>query len=124
MYGLRDAMSPSPPRRQPDRPGRQLDQAGSQLQLLSQDLATIGTSLDTTEPTWWPQRPIWVSSRHPSKAHATVDRARVEIRPRHRHVPVALIAVAGWVVLFAIGCVLVGLYLVFVGRREGRDLVA
>ena len=99
------------------------DQAGQQLQLLGQDLATIGTSLEAN------QGDVVATS---DSLIALADSVAVltdsvengpgvgiseEALDAFRF---ALLAVAGWLVLFAVGCALIGAYLFVVGRRDVR----
>ena len=99
------------------------DQAGQQLQLLGQDLATIGTSLEAN------QGDVVATS---DSLIALADSVAVltdsvengpgvgiseEALDAFRF---ALLAVAGWLVLFAVGCALIGVYLFVVGRRDVR----
>ena len=129
MYGLRDAMSIEIPLIGQPLIGLAggFDQAGSQLQLLSEDLSTIGTSLDTN------RADVIATAENLGELATSVSTLTetvrtgpgVEISAEALDTfRLAIFAVAGWVVLFAIGCVLVGLYLIFAGRREGRDLAA
>jgi hypothetical protein len=129
MYGLRDAMSLEIPF-----VGQPLlglaggfDQAGFQLALLSEDLATIGTSLDSN------RTDVVATADNLGKLAASVANLTqtvrtgpgVEISEEALDTfRLSILAVAGWVVLFAIGCVLAGLYLIYAGWREGKDLLA
>jgi hypothetical protein len=102
------------------------DQAGSQLQLLSQDLATIGTSLDTN------RGDVVLTADNLEELADTIATLTDSVQTGPTvgiseesldSFRLAIFAVAGWLLLFAVGCALVGLYLVVVGRREGRELV-
>jgi hypothetical protein len=104
------------------------EQTGTQLQQLSTDLATIGTSLDRNRGD--------IASTAESLAELATSLSALTESVRtgpDLGVPedaletfrLAILAVAGWVVLFAIGCVLAGLYLISHGwqirRRRGMD---
>jgi len=129
MFQLRDAMGITTPI-----VGQPLiglaagfDQVGGQLQLLSQDLATIGTSLDTN------RGDVIATADNLAELAGTVDTLADSVRTGPGvgiseealdSFSLAIFAVAGWLLLFAVGCALVGLYLIVAGRRYGRDLVA
>lgn len=128
MFQLRDTMSITIPiLGQPLvglAPG--FDQAGAQLQLLSQDLATIGTSLDTN------RGDIIATADNLDELATTVATLTESVRTGPGvgiseealgSFRLAIFAVAGWLLLFAVGCALVGLYLIVAGRREGRELL-
>jgi HAMP domain-containing protein len=99
------------------------DQAGQQLQLLSTDLTTIGTSLETNQGDVVLTADSLVSlADSVGVLTETVESGpgvgiSEEALDAFRF---ALIAVAGWLLLFALGCALVGLYLFFSGRRDAR----
>ena len=125
MFQLRDAMSISLFGAQPlIGLAAGFDTSAQQLQLLSQDLATIGTSLDTS-------RGDVVTTATNMQALATTIAAlrdSVETGPTVgiseealTSFQLAILAVAGWLLLFAVGCALVGLYLLIAGRRELRE---
>ena len=99
------------------------DQTGTQLQQLSTDLATIGTSLDRNRGD--------IASTGESLAQLATSLGSLTESVRTGPalgVPenaldtfrLAILAVAGWVMLFAVGCVLAGLYLVVHGWRIRR----
>ncbi len=129
MYQLRDAMSLTIP----ILGGQPLiglatgfDQAGGQLQLLSQDLATIGESLDTN------RGDVVLTADNLEELADTIATLTESVQTGPTvgiseesldSFRLAIFAVAGWLLLFAVGCALVGLYLVVIGRREGRELV-
>lgn len=128
MYGLRDAMSLEIPFIGQPLIGLAggFDQSGVQLQLLSQDLATIGTSLDAN------RSDVVATAENLGELATSVATLTETVRTGPGveisaealdSFRLAIFAVAGWVVLFAIGCVLAGLYLVFAGWREGKDLL-
>lgn len=103
------------------------DQAGGQLQLLSQDLATIGTSLDTN------RGDVIATADNLAELAATVETLTETVRTGPGvgiseealdSFRLAIFAVAGWLLLFAVGCALVGLYLLVAGRREFREALA
>ena len=103
------------------------DQAGQQLELLSQDLATIGTSLDTNRADV-----VTTSANLADLADSLAMLTRaVQSGPTVEltvetidTLRTAIFAIAGWVVLFAVGCVAVGLYLVWTGWRSGKERLA
>jgi len=126
MFQLRDAMSIEIPF-----VGQPLlglaggfDQSAVQLQLLSQDLATIGTSLDTN------RADVVLTADNLEELADTLDTLTESVRTGPDvgiseealdAFRLAIFAVAGWLLLFAVGCVLVGLYLIFAGRREVKE---
>ena len=127
MFQLRDQMSVTIPLLGQPLLGLAagFDQAGTQLQLLGQDLATIGTSLDTN------RADVLATSRNLTELATSVATLTQSVRTGPGveisaealdTFRLAILAVAGWVVLFAIACVLVGLYLIVAGRRVGREL--
>jgi ABC-type transporter Mla subunit MlaD len=126
MLQLRDAMGVTIPilNTQPLlglAPG--FDNASQQLQLLSQDLATIATSLDQN-------REDVVASAESLVELADSVAVLTESVENGPGVGIAeealdafrigLFAVAGWLVLFAVGCAVAGVYLLINGRREAR----
>jgi HAMP domain-containing protein len=130
MFGLRDAMSVTIPivNTQPlIGLAPSFDQAGQQLQLLAGDLATIGESLSTN-------RSDVISTADSLDELADSVGALTESIESGPGVGIseealdafrfALLAVAGWLLLFALGCVLAGLYLLVVGRRIRRRAIA
>lgn len=129
MYGLRDAMSLEIPLLGQPLVGLAVgfDQAGAQLSLLSQDLATIGTSLDSnrTDVVATSENLAELATSVATLAETVRTGPGVEISTEALETfRLAIFAVAGWVVLFAIGCVVAGLYLVFSGIRAGKDLLS
>ncbi len=130
MFQLRDAMSITIP----IFGGQPLiglatgfDQAGAQLQLLSQDLATIGTSLDSN------RGDVIATADNLEDLAATVSTLTESVQTGPgvgiseealASFQLAIFAVAGWLLLFAVGCVLVGLYLFVTGRRDSRELLS
>ena len=100
------------------------DQAGQQLQLLSQDLMTIGTSLETNQGdvVLTADNLVSLANSVGVLTETVRDGPGVGITDEALDsFKFALIAVAGWLLLFAVGCALVGLYLVFTGRRGSRS---
>jgi hypothetical protein len=129
MFQLRDAMTLEIPLVGQPLLGLSsgFDQAGSQLQLLSQDLSTIGTSLDTN------RGDVSTTATNLERLAGTISTLTESVRTGPTvgvseealdSFRLAIFAVAGWLLLFAVGCALVGIYLVIVGHREGRSLVA
>lgn len=126
MYGLRDAMTIEIPLIGQPLLGLAggFDQAAVQLQLLSQDLAIIGTSLDTN------RADVIATSENLAELAGTVATLTESVRTGPGvgiseealdSFRLAIFAVAGWLLLFAVGCALVGLYLIVAGRREVRE---
>ena len=126
MFQLRDSMNITIPiiNTQPfSGLAPSFDQAGQQLQLLSSDLVTIATSLDTNQG----DVVVTADSLLSLADSVGVLTETVQEGPgvgvseeALDAVRFALFAVAGWLVLFAVGCALVGLYLFFTGRRDAR----
>jgi len=126
MYGLRDAMSIEIPLIGQPLLGLAggFDQAATQLQLLSQDLAIIGTSLDTN------RADVIATAENLAELAGTVSTLTESVRTGPGvgiseealdSFRLAIFAVAGWLLLFAVGCALVGLYLIVAGRREVKE---
>ena len=97
------------------------DNSGQQLALLSQDLTAIGAALDLNRAdvisTAGDLRELATAVSDLSEAVSdgpTVD-ISLETLDAMR---LAIYAVAGWLVLLAIGCVVAGLYLLLGGRRR------
>ena len=127
MFQLRDSMNITIPiiNTQPLlglAPG--FDQAGQQLQLLSQDLTTIGTSLETNQGdvVLTADNLVSLADSVGVLTETVRDGPGVGITDEALDsFKFALIAVAGWLLLFAVGCALVGVYLFFSGRRDARS---
>lgn len=126
MFQLRDSMNITIPiiNTQPfSGLAPSFDQAGQQLQLLSSDLVTIATSLETNQGDVMVTADSLVSlADSVGVLTETVQEGpgvgiSEEALDAFRF---ALFAVAGWLVLFAVGCALIGLYLFFFGRRDAR----
>ena len=125
MLQLRDAMSISILGTQPlIGLATGFDQTGSQLLQLSSDLTTIGVSLETNSAD------IVTTAANLDELADTVSTLTesVENGPdvgisaeALDAVRVAIFAVAGWLLLFAVGCVVVGAYLVRFARRQTGD---
>jgi hypothetical protein len=126
MFQLRDSMNITIPiiNTQPfSGIAPSFDQAGQQLQLLSQDLTTIGTSLDTNQSDVILTADSLVSLADSVGALTATVRDGPGVGIPEDALDAfrfALIAVAGWLLLFAVGCVLVGVYMFFFGRRDAR----
>ena len=122
MFQLRDAMSLSILGTQPlIGLATGFDQTGSQLLQLSSDLTTIGASLETNSAD------IVTTAANLDELADTVNTLTesVENGPdvgisaeALDAVRIAIFAVAGWLLLFAVGCVVVGAYLS--GSPAGR----
>jgi hypothetical protein len=122
MFRLRDAMSLSIFGTQPlIGLASSFDQAGNQLQLLSSDLTTIGASLavnstDVTSTANNLEKLADTMTTLTESVRTGPDLAiSAEALDAFR---LAIFAVAGWLLLFAIGCVLVGGYLIVASRRK------
>lgn len=123
MYQLRDAMYLSILGAQPliGLAGG-FDTSGQQLDLLGTDLTAIGAALEVN------RGDVVTTSSNMSLLAASVDNLATAVRATPRveislatldAVRFAVYAVAGWMVLLAVGCVVLGLYLIVVGRRAG-----
>jgi hypothetical protein len=125
MFQLRDAMSISILGAQPlIGLAAGFDQTGSQLLQLSSDLTTIGVSLETNATD------IVTTAVNLDELADTVNTLKdsVESGPdvgisaeARDAVRIAIFAVAGWLLLFAVGCVVVGAYLFRFARRESGE---
>jgi hypothetical protein len=121
MYGLRDAMSISILGSQPlVGLATNFDQAGAQLQLLSEDLSTISTALgvNRADVTNTAAGLVVLADRVASlsdKIDATPSLA-VSDRTLNR-IELGIYAVLAWMIVLAIGCVAVGVYLIMRARR-------
>ncbi len=101
------------------------DQTGQQLQALSTDLSTIGTSLDTNraDVVTTSENLVDLATSVGDLTDAIQTGPTVEItEDAVDSFRLAIFAISGWVVLFAVGCVLSGLYLIFSGRRAVREM--
>jgi hypothetical protein len=127
MYGLRDAMSLSIFGAQPlIGLASGFDTSGQQLQALGTDLATIGTSLDTN------RNDAITTSANLAQLATSVgqmtalvsDTQGVEISTASLDaVRLAVYAICGWLAVLALGCIVVGLYLIrFGGLRRMREV--
>ncbi len=127
MFQLRDSMSVTIPilNTQPLAGlAPSFDQAGQQLQLLSQDLATIGTSLNTNQGdvVLTADSLVSLADSVGVLTESVRDGPGVGISEEALDAfRFALLAVAGWLLLFAVGCALIGVYLFFSGRRDARS---
>jgi hypothetical protein len=127
MLQLRDAMSISVLGTQPlIGLASGFDQTGTQLQQLSSDLTTIGASLAANSAD------VVTTAADLEELAGTVSTLRdaVETGPAVGisadaldSFRLALFAVAGWLLLFAIGCVVVGAYLIGAARRDVQTVV-
>lgn len=123
MYLLRDAMQLTILGQQPLVVlAAGFDQTGAQLGLLAQDMTTIGAALETNR----------VDAVTTSANLTTLATSVLLLTEAVRNGPsvdissatidslrLAIYAVAGWLVLLALGCVLGGTYLIVQGRRPG-----
>jgi hypothetical protein len=123
MYGLRDAMSIQIPilGGQPllglagnfDTTGQNLDQLGD-------DVANIGVALNTnrTDVATTSQNMIALADSVARLTQSVRDGPALTISTRTLDaVRLAVYAVTAWLVLFAVGCILAGLYLINLSRR-------
>ena len=126
MFQLRDSMNITVPiiNTQPfSGLAPSFDQAGQQLQLLSQDLTTIGTSLETNQGdvVLTAESLVSLADSVGVLTQTVRDGPGVGISEEALDAfRFALLAVAGWLLLFALGCVLGGLYIFISGRRGAR----
>lgn len=125
MFQLRDAMSLTILGTQPlVGLATGFDQTGSQLLQLSSDLTTIGTSLEANGA----DAVVTAANLEDLADTVTTLRQSVENGPdvgistaaldSYRF---AIFAVAGWLLLFALGCVVAGAYLISLARRESLE---
>jgi hypothetical protein len=100
------------------------DQAGVQLGLLSSDLVTISSALDAN------RTDVVITSANLSLLARSVGDLTESIRTGPgleiseaslESFQLAIFAVAGWLLLFAIGCVVGGLYVIRLGRQGTED---
>ena len=122
MFQLRDAMSLSIFGTQPlIGLASGFDHTGGQLMQLSSDLTTIGSSLETNSAD------IVITAANLEELADTVNTLTdsVENGPdvgvsaeALNAIRIAIFAVAGWLLLFALGCVVVGAYLFWSAGRE------
>lgn len=125
MFQLRDAMSISILGTQPlIGLAAGFDQTGTQLLQLSSDLTTIGTSLDTnaadvaTTAANLDQLADTVNTLTDSVENGPSVGVSAEALDAVR---IAIFAVAGWLLVFAVACVVVGAYLFVLAPREARQ---
>ena len=121
MFQLRDAMGLSIFGAQPlIGLAAGFDNSGQQLALLGQDMTAIGVALDIN------RADVLTTSTNlelladsvADLATAVRDGPGVEISTATLDaVRLAVYAIAGWMMLLAVGCVILGLYLIAVGRR-------
>jgi hypothetical protein len=121
MFGLRDAMSVSIFGSQPlVGLASNFEQAGSQLQLLSQDLGAISTALGVNRSDVVNTADgLVVLADRVATLTDTIDSTpslTVSERTLNR-VELGIYAVLGWMILLAVGCVAVGIYLIVRVRR-------
>jgi len=128
MFQLRDAMSLSIFGTQPlIGLATGFDQTGSQLMQLSSDLNTIGASLQTNSAD------VLTTAANLEELAETVNTLTdsVEKGPdvgisaeALNAIRIAIFTVAGWLLLFAVGCVVVGAYLFRAARRDAVVVAA
>jgi hypothetical protein len=125
MFGLRDSMNISIFGAQPLASlASGFDNAGQQITSLSTELATIGTSLNDNRSS------VSVSSTDLAKLALSLgqlttlvrDSPDVEISTASLDaIRIAVYAICGWLAVFALGCVVGGLYLARLGDRPRPD---
>jgi hypothetical protein len=97
------------------------DNSGQQLALLSEDLTAIGTALEVnrTDVTATATDLLALADAVGELSTAVSEGPTVDISLETLDaMRMAIYAVAGWLVLLAIGCVAAGLYLLMGGRRR------
>jgi methyl-accepting chemotaxis protein len=122
MYGLRDAVGITIFGQQPlIGLASRFDQAAQQLQLLSADLATISTALGVnradvattaTSLQTLADRVATLSDTIDETPDVAISQSTLS------QVRLGIYAVVGWLMLLAVGCVIVGVYLISYGRRQ------
>jgi hypothetical protein len=122
MFGLRDAMSISILGTQPLAGlASGFDTSGQQLSALATDLTTISTSLQTNRGA------VTTSSASLGKLAVSLAELRVIVRDSPDveisaasldAIRLAVYAICGWLAVFALGCLVGGLYLVRLGGRS------
>lgn len=125
MFGLRDAMQISIFGAQPlVGLSTSFDNAGQQISALSTELTTIGTSLNENRGS------VSITSTDLAKLALSVgelttmvrDSPDVEISTASLDaIRIAVYAICGWLAVFALGCVVGGLYLIRIGGRSRAD---
>ena len=101
------------------------DNTGQQLTQLSIDLATIGASLDTNRSDVVATSENLVELAESVSELTTAIQGGPPVAITEDAVDsfrLAIFAIAGWVVLFAVACVLVGFYLILSGRSAVREM--
>jgi hypothetical protein len=125
MFGLRDSMQISIFGAQPLAGlSSSFDSAGQQISSLSTELTTIGTSLNDNRGA------VSITSTDLAKLALSVgelttlvrDSPDVEISTASLDaIRLAVYAICGWLAVFALGCVVGGLYLIRIGGRSRAD---
>jgi hypothetical protein len=120
MFGLRDAMSLSIFGVQPLASlAGSFDTSGQNLDQLGNDIATIGTALDAnrTDVTTTAQNLVDLANSVHTLMTSVRDGPAIGISPRTLDsVRLAVYAITGWLVVFAVGCLVAGIYLITVTR--------
>lgn len=124
MFQLRDAMSLTIFGTQPFIGlASGFDQSAQQLDLLATDLATIGASLQTnrTDVLTTAARLSELADSVAELTELVRDAPGVDISSATLNaIKLAVYAICGWLVVFAVGCVLAGLYLFRLGRAHAN----
>jgi hypothetical protein len=122
MFGLRDAMSISIFGAQPLASlAASFDSTGQQITSLSSELTTIGTSLDANRTAVTTTSHDLTDLAESLGQLTTLVAASpdVEISTANLDaIRLAVYAIGGWLAVFALGCVIGGLYLVRLGGRD------
>ena len=122
MYGLRDAMGVSILGAQPLAGlAGSFDTSGQNLDALGDDIAAIGAALDANraDTTITSQNLTALADSVHDLTTSVQDGPAASISTRTLDtVRFAVYAVTGWLVVFAIGCLVVGIYLLYASRRR------
>jgi hypothetical protein len=122
MYGLRDAVGITIFGQQPlVGLASRFEQAGQQLQLLATDLATISTALgvNRADVATTATSLQTLADRVGTLSETIDDTPDVTIsQSTLGQLRLGIYAVAAWMMLFAVGCVIAGVYLIALGRSQ------
>jgi len=129
MFSLRDAMSLEIPLVGQPLLGlaSSFDTSGQNLQLLSGDISAIGTALDANraDVTTTASSLNDLADSVGELTDSVNEGPSVAISTRTLDsIRLAIYAVTGWLVAFAIGCVLIGLYLINASRRRALPVAS
>jgi hypothetical protein len=123
MYQLRDTVSAEIPFLGQPLIGLapSFDQSGQNLDLLGEDVAAIGAALDSNraDVVLTAENMVEMADSIEELTRRVDDSPSVEIEPQTiNNIRFAIWAVAGWMVLFAAGCALIGAYLMLARRNQ------